>query len=263
MYRPILVMGSSLLLAVFVAPPTLAVQTRIDVRVLSKGAKFIGTSMGGAEITVEDADTGELLVRGKTSGSTGSTDKIMKQQATRHAPVSTEDAGVFRAMLDLREPRRIKVAARGPLAQRQAIGEVSATVWVVPGKHVTGGDGLTLEMPGFVVDVLSPPAHQKIELPVNAIDLRANVTMMCGCPIEPDGLWDANRVEVVAVVRRDGEEVCRVPLRYAGATSQFATSLELNTAGAYRVTVYAYESANGNTGVDETTFILQLAESRQ
>ncbi|MBT5659166.1 MAG: hypothetical protein HOJ02_03315, partial [Rhodospirillaceae bacterium] len=47
--------------------------TRLTVRVMAKDAKFIGTSIGGARITIRDVDTGELLAQGVTEGSTGNT----------------------------------------------------------------------------------------------------------------------------------------------------------------------------------------------
>lgn len=256
MYRllnifPLLLAGSMAL-----SHHAVAAETRIDVRVISKGAKFIGTSMGGAGITIKDADTGQLLAQGKTAGSTGDTAKIMRQPARHHAPVSTGDAAVFRATLALEEPRRIEVTARGPLAQPQAAATVSLTQWVVPGKHIDGGDALVLEMPGFVVDILVPPAHQKLVSSGNPIELRANVTMMCGCPIEPDGLWDANQFEVGALVKRNGEDVSELRLEYAGSTSQFRGALDIRDPGAYEITVYAYDPENGNTGVDKTTVVV-------
>jgi hypothetical protein len=256
MYKQISILA--LTIAAVVGLPDIATseETRIDVRVISKGAKFIGTSMGGAEIMITDAVAGTLLAQGKTSGSTGDTAKIMKEPSDHHAPVSTADAAVFRATLDLDEPRRIKVVAHGPLAQPQAVNTVSLTQWVIPGKHITGGDALMLEMPGFAVDILSPPAHQKLTEPVASVDLEANVTMMCGCPIEPGGLWDADQFEVAAIVKRNGKTVAEVPLRYAGSTSQFAGSLEVDEPGAYEITVYAFDPANGNTGVDKTSFIV-------
>jgi len=234
----------------------MAEETRVDVRVLSKGAKFIGTSMGGVGVTIRDADTGRLLAQGRTAGTTGDTDKIMRESQPHHAGVSTEDAGVYRARVDLAEPRKLKVTARGPLAQPQAINTVSVTQWVVPGKDITGGDALLLEMPGFVVDVLAPPAHQKLSAATAPIEIRANVTMMCGCPIVAGGLWDADRYEVSALVRRDGETVPGFELSYAGETSQFSGRLDVSKPGAYEVIVYAYDPKNGNTGVDKTSFIL-------
>lgn len=256
MYRSLSICGISLAIIINSLTGALADETRIDVRVISKGAKFIGTSMGGVEIMIKDADTGQLLAQGKTAGGTGDTQKIMQQRLQHHDPVSTEGAAVFHATIELEEPRRINVIARGPLAQPQAIATATVTQWVVPGKHVIGGDALTLQMPGFVVDVLSPPAHQKLIKPAEPITLSANVTMMCGCPIEPDGLWDANRLEVAAIVKRNGKKVEEVPLRYAGLTSRFDTKLNIHEAGAYEITVYAYDPGNGNTGVDKTTIVV-------
>jgi hypothetical protein len=228
--------------------------TRIDVRVISKGAKFVGTSMGGVLVVIRDAETGEQLARGVTRGGTGDTARIMSASLRHHDPVATPDAAVFGTTLDLAEPRPLEVSAFGPLAQRQAANRVSQTMWVVPGRHVTGGDGWLLELPGFSVDVLEPPAHEKLGGETTAVTVRANVTMMCGCPVEPGGLWDASRFDVRAHVIRDGRSVAEVPLRFAGETSQFESEVEIREAGSYEVVVFAHDPANGNTGLDRTTF---------
>lgn len=231
--------------------------TQIEVRVLSRGAKFVGSSMGGVQVTIRDADSGELLAEGVTAGSTGDTARIMQAEGRRHDPVSSEDAAVFRTTLELETPRHLEVSALGPLAQRQAANRVSSSMWVVPGKHVTGGDGWLLELPGFVVDVLDPPAHQRLRSAPRTVRVRANVAMMCGCPIEPGGLWDASRFEVHAIVSRNGQRLREVALRYAGETSQFAAELEDLAPGTYEVLVYAHDPENGNTGLDRTTFIIE------
>ena len=80
--------------------------------------------------------------------------------------------------------------------------------------------------------------------------------MMCGCPIQPGGLWDAKRYEVKALLKRDGAAIGGIDLAYAGETSRFAARLPLNTPGVYEALVYAYDPANGNTGLDRTAFIL-------
>ena len=233
--------------------------TQLEVRVISKGAKFVGTSMGGVLITIRNADTGELLAEGVTAGGTGDTDRIMKTALRRLEPLSTEDAAAFRTTLDLAIPQRLEVAAFGPLAQRQAANRVTSTMWVVPGKHVTGGDGWLLELPGFAVDVLDPPAAQRLRGAPRAVAVRANVVMMCGCPVEPGGLWDASRFEVRAVASRDGAKVREFAMRYAGQTSQFAGELADLEPGSYEVLVYAHDPANGNTGLDRTTFVVEAA----
>lgn len=250
-----LVTGSLSVLAILCG--TLSAEpTAMDVRVISKGAKFVGTSMGGVEVIIRDAATGEVLSSGKTAGTTGDTAKIMTEEAKHHDPVSTEDAAVFHATIDIDEPRRLEVTARGPLAQPQATATVSSELWLVPGKPVTGGDGLVLELPGFVVDVLAPPAHIKLSPDTESVTLRANVCMMCGCPVTPDGLWDANAFDVAGIVYRDGKKLGRVSLHYAGESSQFQGVVKIQQAGAYEVVVFAYDPANGNTGVDKTTFIV-------
>ncbi|MEX0951013.1 MAG: hypothetical protein WDZ86_01900 [Gammaproteobacteria bacterium] len=233
-----------------------AIETRIDVRVLSRGAKFIGTSMGGAEIVLRDADTGEIYARGVTAGTTGSTEIIMEQTHKRGDVVADDNAAVYSARIDLAEPRRIEVSALGPLAQRQAANKVTATQWVVPGKHLIGGNGWLLEIPGFAVDILDPPAHQfNTGLPYS-LDVRANVVKMCGCPITDGGLWDANDYEVKGMVKYNGKMITEFDLNYTGEISQFAGSLQLDQPGSYDISVYAYDPHTGNTGLDRTTINL-------
>jgi len=232
-----------------------AAPTEITVRVMSKDAKFVGTSMGGVLITITDVLTGEVLARGETTGSTGDTELLMTMERGRRVPVATEKSAAFTATIEIDEPRKVEVAATGPLAQAQAANTVSATQWVVPGKHITEGDAWLIELPGFAVDVLKPPAHVRIgDLP-QSIEISANVVMMCGCPIEPGGLWDADKYEVAALIKHDGRSVGTLPLTYAGSTSQFAARFEVEVPGVYEATVYAYDPNTGNTGLDRTTFI--------
>jgi hypothetical protein len=243
-------------LGALAAGPVAAEPTDVTVRVLSKDAKFIGTSMGGMRIVLRDGQTGEILAKGVTAGSTGNTKRLMHSDGGRRAQLSDATAAKFDATLDIDEPRLIEVEAYGPLGQLQSAHRVTATQWVVPGAHLTGGDGWVLELPGFVVDVLAPPAHVKLPAGTGKVDLRANVVMMCGCPIEPAGLWDADKLQVKALVKRDGKKLATVDLPFAGATSQFATALPIDAPGVYDVVVYAHDPNNGNTGLDRTTFIV-------
>lgn len=239
-----------------VSASTAAIETHIDIRVISRGAKFIGTSMGGVEILIRDADTGELYAQGVTVGGTGDTGRIMQQAHKRNGVLAGNNAAVFSASLDLHEPRRLQVIATGPLAQRQAANTVTATQWVIPGRHLTAGNGWLLEMPGFVVDVLEPPAHVSLSGLPQPVGIRANVVKMCGCPVMPGGLWDANDYEIRAIVRRNGELAEEHTMRYGGKASQFEGTLELKQPGSYEVTVYAHDPVTGNTGLDKTTFNL-------
>lgn len=244
------------LAAVLASPGLQAEPTNITVRVVSRDAKFVGSSMAGVRVTLRDTLSGEILASGTTTGSTGDTKLLMHESDGRRAVMVDENAAAWRTTLEIDEPRLVEVAAVGPLGQMQAANRVSATQWVVPGRHLDGGNGWLLELPGFAVDILAPPAHVKLTGAVTEVEVRANVVMMCGCPIEPGGLWDANAYEVRALVRRDGETIGSHALAYAGQTSQFATEIPVDLPGLYEVTVFAYDPANGNTGLDRTTFFV-------
>jgi len=246
---------TALLLAV-AATPVAAEPTEVTVRVMSKDAKFVGTSMGGARIVLRDVHTGEVLASGVTAGGTGNTSKIMHRDGGRRAGMADETAASFSATLDLDQPRLIEVEATGPAAQRQAEQRVTATQWVVPGRAPGGTEGWILELPGFVVDVLAPPAHVRIADNIARVEVRANVTMMCGCPVEPGGLWDADGYEVEAIVVRDGRRIDSVAMTYAGQSSQFVGQVAVQESGVYDITVFAYDPRTGNTGLDRTTFIV-------
>jgi len=58
-------------------------------------------------------------------------------------------------------------------------------------------------------------------------------------------------------VQREGELVVERALEYAGTASRFEANLEGLKPGTYEALVYAYQPANGNTGVDRTTFTIR------
>lgn len=243
---------------VCIAGPAHAERTVLTVRTIAKGAKFVGSSMGGVRIVVRDVDSGQVLASGVTKGSTGDTARLMTRVAAPWTPRSSPGAASYTAILNLDEPRLVEVSAVGPLAQRQALVRVSTTVWLAPGKHVTGGDGLVLELPGLVVDVTAPGNHGTVARKAGGgFEVRANVTMMCGCPLEPAGLWDASAMQVEARVRYNGGRARTVKLSYAGAPNQFAGRIPATRAGNYVVTVVAHDPRNGNTGVDRVSVLVK------
>jgi hypothetical protein len=232
--------------------------TEIVVRVMAKDGKFVGTSMGGAQIVLRDADSGEILAQGLTSGGTGSTPKIMTIPHTGREALSDPDAAKYAVTLDLQRPTRIMVTATGPMNPKEAAMTVSSTQWVVPGKSLNGGDGWVLELRGFAVSLISaPPAEVSIGEAGQKIPLKAKVTLMCGCPTEAGGMWDANKIQVAAILQREGKSYPAVPLAYAGQPNTFAGEIELKEAGDYIVDVFAYDPANGNTGVSRASIRAQ------
>ena len=229
--------------------------TPLVVRVLSAGAKFIGSGMGGARIVVRDARTQKILAEGVTTGGTGDTKRIMAG-GPRNAPLADESAAAFRTVIDLAEPTLLEVEAFGPAAQLQSAVAARSERWVLPGHGVAAGDGWVLELAGLVVDVADPPAHARMAAGERQIAIRANVALLCGCPIEPGGMWDAARFDVTARIMRDGGDAKTQPLAYAGKTGQFAASVTAAKPGTYSVTVTALDRATDAVGIDRTTFII-------
>lgn len=240
--------------------------TQIDVRVIAKDGKYLGDDISGALVTIHDVQTDELLARGTTSGGSGQ-QNLMDICVTRSEVLPVDEASVFRVSLDLEEPRLIRVTAYGPLAAQQSANTVSLTQWVYPGKNIGGaaGGGFLLEIPGLVVQILNPPTHFLPKIAPQHIEIRANVTMMCGCPI---GIppWNPEQFDVMAVIKQGEYYSVELPLKYEenapyGIPSQFANKwlVPKNETGQpeiYEIIVSAFQQKTGNTGVDKATAII-------
>jgi hypothetical protein len=189
----------------------------VMIRVIGHDSKVIGTGVGGALVRVVDARTGVTLAEGKQEGGTGDTDRIMSPQARGATVFDTEGTAGFLAELELSEPTLVNISALGPLGYPQAIHSATKQLLLVPGHHLEG-DGVILELHGFIVEILSPEPLTPVG---SAVSVTARVRMMCGCVIEPGGLWDAADKEFVARLRADGKVVSESRLEYAGEPSMF------------------------------------------
>jgi hypothetical protein len=156
-----------------------AVPTTITVRAKSKDAKFIGSSMGGALVVIRDAETGEVLAQGLTTGGTGDTQRIMVEPLKRGMTVSDASTAKFEATLDISEPKFITIEVSGPMGHKQSIARSTTQVWIVPGRNIEG-DGVVVEVPGFSIDLLAPQAQETYKLSGKGITVpvRANIVMM-------------------------------------------------------------------------------------
>jgi hypothetical protein len=245
----------------------MGIPTQIEVRVIAKDGKYLGDDIGGALVTIHDVHTHELLARGATSGGSGQ-QNLMDICVTRSEVLPVDGASVFTASLDLAEPRLIRVTAYGPLAAQQSANTVSLTQWVCPGKNIAGGaqgGGFLLEIPGLVVQILNPPTHFLPKTAPRDIEIRANVTMMCGCPIGKPP-WNPEQFDVMAVIRRGEYYSAELPLKYDenapyAAPSQFVNKWPVpkNETGQpeiYEIIVSAFQRKTGNTGADKATVII-------
>jgi hypothetical protein len=232
--------------------------TRIVVRAKSKDAKFIGTSMGGALVIIRDARSGNILASGTTKGTTGNTDLIMRQPQERGKSMVTPETSGYEATIPLSEPTFVTIEVQAPVNKRQAAVSAQTQLWLIPGKDIAG-DGIIVEIPGMVIDVLSPQTHEVMQLEdgQRQIEIKANVVMMCGCPISEGGLWDTEKLEVKAIVTHSSGQSREVELPFTGKTSTFAADMLVEQTGSYEVTVYAYNIETGNTGVDKTYVVVR------
>jgi len=252
------------------------IPTTIAVRVIARDGKFLGDDIGGAQITVRDARTRELLSQGVTAGGSGPNGHggVMCARLRRGEPLPITGASVFNVTLNLNGPRQIEVTAYGPLAARASANTVSATEWIYPGKDITEGNGFLLELPGLIVQIVDPPTHFAPQV-LSELHIQANVAMMCGCPIDPKSgpskicpelpdeaqPWLPEEFEVKAIIRTSGSDPIEVPLAFseispANSPGQFTGTWTPPAAGGiFEITVYAYQKSTGNTGVDVATLV--------
>jgi hypothetical protein len=251
MTRPLVI----LLLAVLSAAPSLqATPTVVTVRAVSRDAKVLGDGVGGARITIREAETGRVLASGTQTGGTGDTKRIMQEPRARGAAVyGSEGTAAYRATLNLSGPTVVEITAEGPLKYPQAMQRASKTLLLLPGRHIEG-EGVLLEIAGFIVDAAA------IEGPANtAIPIRARVTMTCGCPTEPGGLWNADDIAVTARILRKGSVVAEIALPYAGQTSTYEAAVGGLEPGTYEVEVLASDMRASNFGRVVTELVVSPA----
>ncbi len=237
------------------------VATEIRVHVLARGGKFLGDDVGGALVTIRDARTGEFIASGVTRGGSGVAD-LMTAERARTTPITTQDASVFSTTLVLAEPRLLEFEAYGPLAAQGSANRVTSTEWVVPQTLAENGNRVILELAGLNVDALSPPTHfLPQDKPPIQLNVGANVTMMCGCPIGPNLPWDPKNFQVVMRVIRPDGKADLVNLQYNAnaldnAPSQFSAEYNATLSGIYEAIIMAHEAKFGNSGSDRVTFIV-------
>lgn len=226
--------------------PAHAEPTEIVVRVISQDAKFVGDSMGGAEVVLRDARTGEELARGITSGGTGDTNLIMS--ATGRSPLRSSDtAAAFRTTVDIDAPTLVRVEISGPLGFPQTMQRATSERWLIPGQSAASGDGWVVELPGLAIRV--PPASlSSLEFGTGHM-LTAHVQLMCGCPITAGGLWDAAQYDVLAELRQSGEVRQRVTFAFAEEPGQFRSEWTPSVRGVADLVIIARNRVTGNTGV--------------
>lgn len=224
-----------------------ATETQVMVRAKAVDAKYIGTSVGGVKVIVEDAESGEILDQGWINGDTGSTTALIKEPISRDQTLTDNTTAGFLAKVDISSPRLLRFKLVGPYGYRQSLQEATVTSWVIPGKDILG-DGITLNMPGFIVD-----AWTRV-LEGGQVDIFTKAAMLCGCPIYPDGPWDPSNYEATAILMQNEAKVGEVKLDFTGPVGIFSGKTTITEPGYYKAIVYLFDKKTGNVGVDRTMF---------
>lgn len=228
-----------------------AAETKIMVRAKAVDAKFIGSSVGGVKVVVEDAETGEILDTGWIQGGTGSTDTIIKNPIVRGQAIADDKTAGFIAKVDITSPRLLRFKLFAPYGYRQALQEATVTSWVIPGKDILG-DGIILNMPGFIVDAWTRVLEGGI------LEVYTKASLLCGCPIFKDGHWDPKNYQATAIIMKDDVKIKEVKLDFTGPIAIFSGKTTIKESGHFKAIVYIFDEKTGNVGVDRTMFEVNL-----
>lgn len=242
----LLLLTSTLMPMVSYAEPT-----QLMIRAMANDAKYIGTSVGGVRVTVKDAETGELLDEGWINGGTGDTDRLIKNPIHRGEVLTDKNTAGYLSTVDIDAPRLVKITLLGPYAYRQSLQEASITTWLIPGKDLLG-DGITIKMPGFIADGWTQVLQSGV------VEFYLDASLMCGCPIKKNGLWDPKNYEAKAILMQDEKKIDEIPLSFTGPIGIFSAKTQLKESGHYKAILYVIDSKTGNVGLDRTMFEINL-----
>jgi hypothetical protein len=250
------------------------INTSLLVRVQARGGKFLADDIGGAEVTVRDSGTAEILGSGPVQGtSSGNLSLTYSLNASQNAVVTPGAPPVIQWLvpvaatsgltldLPLTRPTLLAVEARGPVGGLQSAQRVETSTWAFPGQAIDQGPGLVIELPGLVVQALSPGTHQAISSLPAQISFVAKVMMMCGCQIAPGEPWLPGDFAVSATIGEVGQPPSEVvPMPYQGsAPSIFAGAHTLRRQGFFQAVISATQHSTGNTGAATVTFYTALS----
>jgi hypothetical protein len=243
--------------------------TRMLVRAQAKGGKFLADDIGGAEVTIRDARTGQWLGGGNAQGTdSGTLQTTYAATASLSTIVTPGNPPVVQWLvagpttsgltvdLPLTQPTLLEVEVYGPIGGLQSAQRVVTRTWAVPGQPITQGPGFVVELPGLVVQVQQPPTHLEVPGVPASTQFLVNVTMMCGCPIGTGLAWIPSDFTVTATVERLGSTAppAIVHLNPLGAPSIFSAPFTIKAAGFYKANITAVQKSTGNTGTGTVTF---------
>ena len=232
-------------------------KTKISVRALAFGGKFVGQHVGFARIDIygpDDADNplaSGLTDHGLVSNTDGSgvTPLIMDQPYPWGYPVRADEATEFIAEIALTEPTVLTFVATSMADPRIS---VSCKRLVIP--NLTLSKAVVIVIPGLLTAIAAPTASTSI-VAGTPTTITAQVRMMCGCMID-NLFWPAANFSVQAIITdpSNGKENQPLTLSYAGEPSFFSAPYTFPVPGDYYIRIVATE-INGNLGGTSPTMV--------
>jgi hypothetical protein len=223
--------------------------TKISVRALAFGGKFIGQHVGFAKIDIYGPENPDVpLASGLTdqglvanTDGSGVTALIMDQPYPWGYPVRADQATEFTAEIPLVEPTVLTFVATSVEDSRFS---ASCDRMVLPDLPLTGAMAVVMVIPGLLTELTEPATGASI-IAGKSTTITAQVRMMCGCLID-NLFWPAANFNVQAIINNGGEAQT-LTLNYTGAPSLFSTSYAFPSPGDYEISIVATEM-NGNLG---------------
>jgi len=177
--------------------------TKISVRALALGGKFIGQHVGFAQIDIYGPENpNEPLASGlanqglieNTDGS-GVTALIMDQPYPWGYPIRADQATEFAVEIPLTEPTVLNFVATSIADPRIS---ASCQRQVLPNVPLTGAMAVVMVIPGLLTALTGPAAGTPI-VEGTPTTITAQVRMMCGCMID-NLFWPAANFNVQAII---------------------------------------------------------------
>ena len=192
--------------------------TKISVRALALGGKFIGQHVGFARIDIYGPkSSSKPLASGLTNqglientDGSGVTALIMNQPYPWGFPVRADQATAFNAEIPLKEPTVLTFVATSVADPRIS---VSSSRIVIPGVPLTRAMAVVMVVPGLLTELTEPQAGSSI-IEGTSTTITAQVRMMCGCMID-NLFWPAANFTVQAIITQAGKTETLV-LSYTG-----------------------------------------------
>lgn len=224
-------------------------KTKISVRALAFGGKFIGDAVKFAKIDIYKPGASKkpiasgLTDQGLVEGTDGSgvTALIMGQPYPWGYPVRADQATDFTAEIPLTEPSVLTFVAT---SRADPSISVSVNRLVLPGVPLTGNMAVVVVVPGLLVDLVTPATKTPVAKGTSTT-ITAQVRMMCGCKVD-NLFWPAGNFDVQAIISHGGKSDA-LSLSYLGEPSLFSADYVFPKPGTYEIQIVATE-INGNSG---------------